>query len=219
MSLALNMLVGSLAGAGGAVFAREAAVRFRPRPDECFAAEGVRAIPAGLTRTDVLALGGLVAGAALAGGLSAPAPIVLVTVFCLTMSAMVDAAWRLVPDIAPAGLALAGVAMSLQAETSAWAAALTGLVVFAALLALHFGHRLLRAEDGLGLGDVKLLAAMAVWFSPTGAALLVALSALGGLALLAVTRRTDPEARGVALAPAAVLAFVVILVGRAVLAA
>lgn len=219
MSPVLNMLIGSLAGAGGAVLAKAAAVRFRPRPDECFAAEGVRAIPAGLARTDVLALGGLVAGAALAGGLSVPAPIIFVAVLCLTMSALVDAVWRLVPDVAPAGLALAGVAMSLQAETSAWTPVVTGLVVFAVLLALHLGHRLLRAEDGLGLGDVKLLAAMSVWFSPTGAALLVALSALGGLALLAVTRRTDPEARGVALAPAAVLAFVVILVGRAVLAA
>lgn len=219
MSIALNMLIGSLAGAGGAVLAREAAVRFRPRPDERMAAEGVGAIPAGLARIDVLGLSGLAVGAAFAGGLSLPALIILVAVFCLTLSALVDAAWRLVPDVAPAGLALAGVAMSLQTEASAWTAALTGLVVFGALLALHIGHRLLRAEDGLGLGDVKLLAALSVWFSPTGAALLVALSALGGLALLAIARRTNPETRGVALAPAAVVAFVVILSGRAVLAA
>jgi leader peptidase (prepilin peptidase)/N-methyltransferase len=76
-------------------------------------------------------------------------------------------------------------------------------------LAIALAYRSLRGRDGLGLGDVKLMAALGAWLSAAMLAPLLLLSALAGLALAAVRARraggggTDPVPFGACLALAA----------------
>ncbi len=129
-----------------------------------------------------------------------------VLVLSLTAAALVDIRRRLIPDTASLAIFALGLAMAPadhRLERLAVAA-----VTLAALLAVHLIHRLGRGEDGVGLGDVKLLAAMSVWLSPLFAPLLIALACLSGLAQRTVARRAEP---GVALAPHAVFGFLAVL--------
>lgn len=76
-------------------------------------------------------------------------------------------------------------------------------------LAIAFAYRAVRGRDGLGLGDVKLMAALGSWLSAAMLAPLLLLSALAGLALAAVRARragesaADPVPFGACLALAA----------------
>jgi leader peptidase (prepilin peptidase)/N-methyltransferase len=63
-----------------------------------------------------------------------------------------------------------------------------------ALLVMSLLYRRLRGRDGLGLGDVKLMAALGSWLSPAMLGPLLLLAALAGLALVWVrTRRADGD--------------------------
>jgi leader peptidase (prepilin peptidase) / N-methyltransferase len=67
------------------------------------------------------------------------------------------------------------------------------------LLAVALGYRALRGHDGLGLGDVKLMAALGAWLSPAFLPPLLLLAALTGLAFAGVRRLRgqpgDPDGR------------------------
>lgn len=207
----LPLLLGAAAGAMGTALAGFASARFRPRAGEVLAgSQGEAVTTGGRLWLASVASGGVVgAGLAVAPGLAAP--LVLVLAFCLAFASLVDAAWRLIPDTAPAGIAAAGLLVVLPDRDALVLHLLIAAVLLATLLALHVGHRRLRREDGIGMGDIKLIAAMALWLTPTGAAILVALSSLGGLAMVAAARRSGRTLEGVALAPAAAVAFVLVL--------
>jgi leader peptidase (prepilin peptidase)/N-methyltransferase len=61
-----------------------------------------------------------------------------------------------------------------------------------AFLLLALLYRRLRGRDGLGLGDAKLMAALAAWLSPSMIGPLILVSALVGLALALVRARRAP---------------------------
>lgn len=97
-----------------------------------------------------------------------------------------------------------------------WAAAIAG----GALWALSLSYRWWRGRDGLGLGDVKLAAAIGAWLSPMLLAPLLLLAAVLGMGLVLVDRwRHGPVAAdmrlpfGACLAAAA-LPLHLLLVGR-----
>jgi leader peptidase (prepilin peptidase) / N-methyltransferase len=103
--------------------------------------------------------------------------------------AWIDLRHGIIPDwlnlsIAFAGLAWAGL---LDGWDAALAAAVDGLVTGAVVFLLRWFYFRLRKHHGLGLGDVKLLAASAVWISVAGVpvqlliASVVALIAAGAL--------------------------------------
>ena len=73
--------------------------------------------------------------------------------------------------------------------------ALAGFAVFWAFGAVYFR---LRGQDGLGLGDAKLLAAAGAWLGWGALPVLVLVATLGALAFALVTRRRarDPVAFG-----------------------
>jgi leader peptidase (prepilin peptidase)/N-methyltransferase len=64
------------------------------------------------------------------------------------------------------------------------------------LLALLLGYRAIRGREGLGLGDVKLGAALGAWLSPVLLPPLFLLASLGGLAVAAFRRGSGPVGGG-----------------------
>jgi leader peptidase (prepilin peptidase)/N-methyltransferase len=98
--------------------------------------------------------------------------------------ALIDIRLGIIPDrlnlaIAGLGLVKAMVAGGLAAGTEAALAAAAIGVIFWLLQRLYFVWRKI---DGLGLGDVKFLAAAATWVGFTGTAMLLLIAAVTALA-------------------------------------
>lgn len=182
-----------------------------------WAAGGVFAVAA--ARRDVvvapplprrLRLGGLAAGA-LAGGLAGWAhgltPVLLAGAVLLLLGlalALADLAEGVLPDpLVHAGLA-AGLGLSLFQDVGAPgpAQAVTGMILGWALPVATYWIWLLRhGEEGLGLGDVKLMAMLGAWLGP--APLFSALLAGAGLQLaIGLARRLAHGERETPFGPA-----------------
>ncbi|MEN6543838.1 A24 family peptidase [Parvibaculum sp.] len=156
--------------------------------------------------------------AAIAGGL--PPLVVMSAVYLaatMTLITLVDLRRLLIPDIAslpaiPLGLIAASLAQGVDTfsvPTENWLGAVAGP---AFLYAVNFFYRKVRRRDGLGMGDVKLIAATGAW---AGASLLpyvlllACFAALIAVALLYWRKRgtqaiglTTPIPFGAFLAPA-----------------
>ena len=95
-----------------------------------------------------------------------------------------------IPDRASIGLLVAGLLLSLHSPLvtpgMAVLASAVGYIVFAALGAAFFR---VSGQDGLGLGDAKLLAAAGAWLGLADLPLLVAIAAISALAFAVLTRR------------------------------
>jgi leader peptidase (prepilin peptidase)/N-methyltransferase len=114
--------------------------------------------------------------------------------FILLGAAVFDARTQRLPD---ALTAVAAVLCAVLAWTRSLEALETGaiaaLIAFVVIEAIRHGYRALRDREGLGFGDVKLIAALALWL---GAAIpwAVAVASLAGLGTALALRRA-PEAR------------------------
>lgn len=111
----------------------------------------------------------------------------------LTLIAAVAVDWKVrrLPD--PLTLACAGFCATL-ATLESWQRLAEGLIaavlVTATLMAVRWLASRRRGEPGLGLGDVKLLAALALWLGATTPWLIAGASILG-LLLMAIMRPID----------------------------
>jgi leader peptidase (prepilin peptidase)/N-methyltransferase len=114
----------------------------------------------------------------LAGALALTVPVLclgpmrggLVAVLALLAlaSSIVDLRTRRLPDVLTAGIGAASAALALSHGSAALAAgAIAGLLTLIVLELLRFAFRRLRGHEGLGFGDVKLLAALAIWLGPS----------------------------------------------------
>lgn len=164
-------------------------------------------IPPYTLYTELLAL-----GAAILALVAAPTPGAVLGVaailWVLIALAMTDLIWFRLPDM------LTGVLLVLVlAHHLIWGGdgavnrALTGAAIgLASFWALRIGYRLLRGREGLGLGDVKLMAGLGALVGPFDLAALVfvaAVFALGGaLAFGGGMRATRPVPFGTALCAA-----------------
>jgi leader peptidase (prepilin peptidase)/N-methyltransferase len=131
----------------------------------------------------------------------------------------VDARFHLLPDTITFATLVCGIGAAIVLEPLApWHAVAAALAraagTAAALAAIRFGYAKLKGEEGIGLGDVKLAAAIGAWLPlehvpicfalATGAALLYALQAhLRGREV----ERTTPLPFGAFLCPALWLVF------------
>jgi leader peptidase (prepilin peptidase)/N-methyltransferase len=98
----------------------------------------------------------------------------------LTLAAVVDARLRLIPNLA--SLLIAGLAF-FPGLTEGWTDRLAfALLLGGALWTLQVLHRRLRGEDGVGLGDIKLIVALALWLSPLTAAVALAATVTAAMA-------------------------------------
>lgn len=85
--------------------------------------------------------------------------------------------------------------------------ALAAAIAGAAMLALAMGYRLLRGQDGIGLGDVKLAAGLGAWLSPMLLAPLLLLASVIGIVMLLIRiGRGEPVKAGTRLPFGACLA-------------
>jgi leader peptidase (prepilin peptidase) / N-methyltransferase len=95
--------------------------------------------------------------------------LVLLALACLAL-AWIDFRRGIIPDWLNLFVALAGLAQAwlLDGWGATLAAAREGLIIGAIVFALRGLYFRLRGHHGLGLGDVKLLAASAVWVGAAG---------------------------------------------------
>ncbi|WGW05909.1 prepilin peptidase [Tropicibacter oceani] len=95
-----------------------------------------------------------------------------------------DLLWMRLPD--PLTMALFAAAMMLAVGGIGLLAALYGAALGSgSFLLLRLGYRFLRGREGLGLGDVKLMAGLGAFAGPGGLALLVLVASGGALAWVA----------------------------------
>jgi leader peptidase (prepilin peptidase)/N-methyltransferase len=124
----------------------------------------------------------------------------------LAMSAaLIDLRRMIIPDAITLALALSGlVAALLLPSLNIFEALLGGLVGGGGVYVLRVAHRQLRGIEGLGLGDVKFIAAGGAWtglYSLPVFLLVAALCGLGYVTLRAVMRRPLAEDERIPFAP------------------
>jgi len=153
-------------------------------------------IPGHLLRIEVAALG---AGALAAFSGAALLEMVLLAAFlwCLIALFYCDLLFFRLPDHLTAGLFAVGMALAL---VDPWRGMLDGLisavVASVAFLAIRIGYRALRGREGLGLGDVKLMAGIGAalgWALLPVVTLLAALLGLGVVAAQAAREGALPH--------------------------
>ena len=103
----------------------------------------------------------------------------------LAWSAAVDARSMILPDALTLALALGGVAASLALGEPPLSDALGGALAGGGFLALvSAGYRALRGVEGLGFGDVKLVAAGGLWTGWQGLPPVVLTASVGALVFI-----------------------------------
>lgn len=157
---------------------------------------GARA-PAGWEQTRLAGASiALAAAAALASWTAAPgAEGLLGALLALLMMAIAIADWRalIIPNAlngCVAGLGLVAIAIERRADwgDAAIEAGVRTLVVVALLYGFGALYRRLRGREGLGLGDVKLAGAAAIWLDWRALSASIELAALSGIALVLLAR-------------------------------
>lgn len=114
--------------------------------------------------------------------------------------ALVVTDWRayLLPDGLVASLFLMGIGWVAIVNPDDWMNHATGAVAGGASFSLcRWMYRMIRKQEGLGLGDVKLVAALGLWLTWRGLSSVVLLAALGAFAtlLLRLNRQRPPSAK------------------------
>jgi leader peptidase (prepilin peptidase)/N-methyltransferase len=152
----------------------------------------------------------LIGGACVIGlisALSLPWPVAIASTMLGTLmiaGADVDARTFLLPDLITFGALFCGIlAAPLLDTTDPWAAAVQAIAragfVAGALALFRAGYGWIRKTEGLGLGDVKLAAAIGAWLpleaiplcfglATSGALVTVMLARLNGQAVMRTTR-------------------------------
>jgi leader peptidase (prepilin peptidase) / N-methyltransferase len=115
----------------------------------------------------------------------------------MVAGAEVDARTCLLPDVVTYGATAAGICAAALDQTYPWqamaAASARAIVVALVLAALRWCYARLRGREGLGLGDVKLAAAVGAWLPVEAIPLCFGLAAGGALLTVMFT-----HARGAA---------------------
>ena len=144
--------------------------------------------------------GDLSAETAVAGGLLEHA-----LVFALIAIALIDADTFMIPDTLSLPLPIIGIGAALWLGTARgvdWQSAAAGAALGGfGLLALQWGYAGITGREGLGTGDVKLLAGLGAWCGAAALPIIVFLAAIQGLCFAvfaALTGQSLAAERGLA---------------------
>lgn len=100
----------------------------------------------------------------------------------LVALAVIDVRDGILPDLLTLPMLLAGLGVAYAADAPSLPAHIYGVVAgFAGFGAIRWLYRYLRGREGLGLGDVKLLAAAGAWVAWQGLPSVVLIAAIIGL--------------------------------------
>lgn len=113
-------------------------------------------------------------------------------VAALLYVAVFDAKTQTIPDLATASILL-GVGTYTVQQGQVLSRLITGLAVFGVMFGLRAVFKLARGRTGLGFGDVKLIAVLAMWVGPFLTPWAVALSGALGLGWLALRQDMRPS--------------------------
>ena len=116
--------------------------------------------------------------------------------------ARTDRTYGIIPNWCNLLIALLGLSWALLAGRDIVGPAIDAVLVFALFALVRFLYRRLRGHNGLGLGDVKFLAAATMRTGLSGLHLLVFVACLSGLLEIALRRL-----RGETITPRSVLRF------------
>jgi leader peptidase (prepilin peptidase)/N-methyltransferase len=137
--------------------------------------------------------GAIIVLAALAVAAPVRASLLAAIGLVLLATSIVDIRTRRLPDLLTEGIAVLGLGASLQRSPDAAVEGLVAAVVgFVVLEGLRRGFAALSGRPGLGFGDVKLIAALALWI---GVATPWAVALAAALGLLASRFMRAPDAR------------------------
>lgn len=151
------------------------------------------AIPPFVLYTEIAALG-LAVLAVIAGSDPAQTALIAGLLWVLLALAVTDLLWFRLPDVLTLALFLLALLWALIWGVGA-GAALTGAALGAgSFAALRLGYRAVRGREGLGQGDVKLMAGIGALTGPWDLPLVVLLAALCALAVALVQRGRDAGA-------------------------
>ena len=147
--------------------------------------------------------GGLVAACAILAGSPGRAVLLAALGFALLASALADLKTRKLPDLLTLAAAVLAACLAVSSSLSALIeGCATAAIAFIVLEAVRRGFLYLRREPGLGFGDVKLVAALALWLG-LATPWAVALASVFGLAAFGIAR---PKDRRMAFGPSIALA-------------
>jgi len=122
----------------------------------------------------------------------------------LLTSALVDAKTQRLPDALTAAVALIGLILAAQRSMTDLAiGAVAAAITFVVFEAIRRGFLLSQGKPGLGFGDVKLAAALAIWLGITTPWAIAAASAVGLVAMAVVRPASGRLSFGPAIALAA----------------
>ncbi|MBY6092513.1 prepilin peptidase [Maritimibacter alkaliphilus] len=177
-------------------------------------------LPAGLLYIEILATGaGLLACAA--GGAPVAVWFATLLLWLLLTLAACDLRWLRLPDLLTAALMLltgAAALFHVPGTPSPVSALIGGLAGVGSFALLRFAYRQLRGVEGLGLGDVKLMAGLGAYAGIADLPLVVLLAALGALSSAMVGAVLHPRGhRKASLAASRPLPFGAALCGAAAL--
>lgn len=137
----------------------------------------------------------------------------------LVLLALVDLQIKLLPDALTLPLLWLGLAIQLLPETRTVGLEMAVIGAIAGYLPLWLlaqAYRLLRGRDGLGMGDLKLLAAMGAWSGPFVLPQVILLAALLAIAVFVLERVLRRSNGGIheerPFGPAIVAAYFIVLV-------
>lgn len=137
----------------------------------------------------------------------------------LVVLAFVDARTKLLPDVLTLPLLWLGIVIQLFPETRTIGIELSVIGAVAGYLPLWLlaqAYRLIRGRDGLGMGDLKLLAAMGAWSGPFVLPQVLLLAALLAIAVFVIERLVHRSAGGFheerPFGPAIVAAYFIVLI-------
>lgn len=121
--------------------------------------------------------------------------------------ATIDIEHKLIPDVCCVTLLACALLTHLIHQTLE--SSVLGLLIgYGFAYALHWGYKAIRGEDGIGLGDVKLIAAIGAWLGIFELAPMLLCASLSGILYnIIFSKQTDPVPFGPFLVSSAVLVF------------